>query len=295
MQETQKMPVTCLLADLVSHFVQDAELAWHARLSQQLRGPVTGLPKLDEALGGCLAPGLHIAQAAPGVGKTALALQVAARCGFPALFVTAEMSPLEIFRRLIARETGTFLGRLKDGSLDPHRARELALQTAQQLPAFALMDGTSGYAAPAYIRDAAAGLQQRVNAAQVLIVLDSLQVWARSARAVLSGVAASEYDLLNAGLGSLVALATELSVPVWAVSHRNRAGNRNEGGLHSGKGSGDLEYIAETVLDLKRESERLNPDGTVPVSVTVHKNRHGIPGVSFELAFTGRLQQFTEV
>lgn len=288
-------PTTHLLSDLVAEFVADAELAAQARATGQLRGPITGLAKLDEALGGYLAPGVHIVQAAPGAGKTALALQVAARCGFPALFVSAEMGPLEVFRRLIARETGTFLGRLKSGELNPQEAQRLALATVSKLPHFALMDGVCGYAAPEYMRDAAEGLRRRAEASQVLIVVDSLQVWARSARAMGAGLLqASEYDLINAGLQAIAALGTELGCPVWAVSHRNRVGNRSEGGLHAGKGSGDLEYVAETVLDLKREDTSARLTNDVLVSVTIHKNRHGIPGVSLPLSFSGRLQLFTE-
>ena len=75
-----------------------------------------------------------------------------------------------------------------------------------------------------------------------------------------------------------------------AVSHRNRIGNRGEGGLHVGKGSGDLEYIAETVLDLKREDSQSRHSGNILINVTIHKNRHGIPGVCLPLSFSGRLQ-----
>ena len=170
------IPTTTLLSDLVAEFVADAEAAWRARDSGELRGPVTGLPKLDVALGSYLAPGVHIAQAAPGAGKTALALQVAAQCGFPALFVSAEMGALEIFRRLIARETQTFLGRLKTGELEPQEARRLALETAGRLPHFALMDGTGGYAAPEYIRDVVEGLRNKAQVLHALVVIDSVQV-----------------------------------------------------------------------------------------------------------------------
>ena len=54
-------------------------------------GPVTGLAPVDIALGGYLAEGLHILHGAPGTGRTALSLQIAATCGAAALFVTAEM------------------------------------------------------------------------------------------------------------------------------------------------------------------------------------------------------------
>src|SRR5438128_6247689 len=100
MNENQNStPTVTLLSDLISAFVTDTEAAAAARESGIPRGPVTRLSALDEALGGYLSVGLHLLQAAPGAGKTAFALQVAAMCGFPSLFVTAELGTLELFRR----------------------------------------------------------------------------------------------------------------------------------------------------------------------------------------------------
>jgi len=288
-------PRVVQLSDLVSDFITDTEAAAAALASGRPRGPVTALASLDDALGGFLAPGVHILQAAPGAGKTALALQCAARCEFPALFVSAEMGLLELFRRLIARETGTFLGKLKTGELGAREAMRLAVRTVEKVPSLALMDATRGHATPEMIRDAAEGLRSRTASAHVLIVVDSLQVWARSARAAGGQVsAATEYDLINAALDSVSDVAADLACPVLAVSHRNRAGQK-EGGLHAGKGSGDLEYMAETVIDLQRERDA-QPDanGEVSVTIAIHKNRHGSPGVTFPVRFCGRLQEFRE-
>ena len=121
------------LGDLLEAWVADAEAAFAARLAGTPRGPLTGVARLDSALGGFLAPGLHILHGEPGTGKTAFALQVAASCGSPALFVTTEMGPLELLRRITARVTNTYLGRLKSGELTAaasleleHRARPAA-------------------------------------------------------------------------------------------------------------------------------------------------------------------------
>jgi replicative DNA helicase len=110
--------------------VADAQAAHTAHATGQPRGAQTRLPQLDGILGGFLAPGVHLLQAAPGAGKTAFCLQAAADCGFPALFVTAEMPPLALFRRLIARATGTYLGRLQSGELAPEVVEALARRAA---------------------------------------------------------------------------------------------------------------------------------------------------------------------
>ena len=104
------MPRLCRLSDLLGDWQSEAEDQRQAFIEDRPRGPVVGLKQLDDALGGVLAPGLHIVHGQPGTGKTALGLQIAARCGARSLFVSCEMAALELLRRHTARETGTFLG-----------------------------------------------------------------------------------------------------------------------------------------------------------------------------------------
>jgi replicative DNA helicase len=290
-----KPPVT-QLAGLLADFVADAEAAARARESGKPRGAITNLHSLDDALGGYLAPGVHILQAAPGAGKTAFALQIASDCAYPCLYVTSEMGLLELFRRLVARQTKTYLGRLKSGELSGDESKRLALRTIENLPCLAFMDATQLYAAPLHLKDAAELLREQFKSEHILIVLDSLQNWAKSARRVAGELSnTSEYDLITAGLDAISGVGAKLQCPIIAVSHRNRAGNRSDGGLHAGKGSGDLEYGSETVIDLTRKDETPNSDGETNVKATIHKNRHGIPGISFDFAFSGRLQNFREL
>lgn len=290
------LPRLMLLSDLIAEFVEDTEAAQKALESGKPRGPVTGLTRIDETIGGFFANGLHIIQAAPGAGKSAFSLQVAANCQFPSLYVTAEMSVLELFRRIISRETETYLGRLKTGELGVKEAMRLALETVTKLPSFAILDGTSGYASPQQILDVAESLKERAGTKQVLVVIDSIQVWAKTVRGVDSDfVGASEYELMNAGLGSLSSVASVLKSPVLAVSHRNRVGNRsNDASLHSAKGSGEVEYLAESVIDLTRKDEQPDSNGEVEISLKILKNRHGVPGLSVPLKFCGRIQKFRE-
>lgn len=289
-------PRLTLLSDLVTEFVADTEAAQKALESGMPRGPVTGLARLDETIGGYFSNGLHILQAAPGAGKSAFSLQTAAYCRFPSLYLTAEMGVLELFRRLIARETETYLGKLKTGELGGREAMRLALKTVENLPNFAILDGTGGYASPKQILDVAEALKERAKTPQVLVVVDSIQVWAKTVRSADADfVGASEYELLNAALGSLSGLANELKSPVLAVSHRNRAGNRsNDASLHAAKGSGEVEYLAESVIDLTRKDEQPDSNGEVEISLKVLKNRHGVPGLNIPLKFCGRIQKFRE-
>ena len=286
------IPRLTLLADLISEFLVDTEQALAALDSGLPRGPITGLHRIDESFGGFLAPGLHILQAAPGAGKSAFSLQVSSRCSFPALYVTAEMSVLELFRRLISRETKTYLGKLKTGELGVKEANRLALETVQKLPHLAILDGTSGYASPQQIYEIVEALKEKAGSSQVLVVIDSIQVWAKTVRGVDSELAGlSEYELINQRrcfvvdvirpkpcFGCLIEIDREIGPDPTSCC----------------KGSGEVEYLAESVIDLTRKDEQPDINGEVEVNLKVLKNRHGIPGVNFPLKFCGRLQTFRE-
>ncbi len=143
-----RVPQAVALSDLLHAWNQEAEAAHAAFTSGTPRGPVTGFKSLDQALSGFLAPGLHIIHANAGCGKSALCLQIAATCGAAALYVSAEMSALELFRRVIARTTSTFLGRLKTGEYPPDQALRLAQRAAREVPWLFFADASAGAVAP---------------------------------------------------------------------------------------------------------------------------------------------------
>ena len=287
MEPSTPTPRLCRLGDLLGEWQADAEAAHAALQTGQPRGPITGLPALDRELGGALWPGMHILHGQPGAGKTAFVLQVAACCGCPCLYVTCEMAPLELLRRIAARVTTTFLGKFKTGELLPADSLEKARAAAQAAPHLTLADATQVYAAPRWI-----ATQARLckgEARHLLVIVDSLHSWADA-----EPTPGTEYDKLNWALAELKKLAAMLEGPVLAVAERNRA-SMGQGGLSAGAGTRKIEYGAETVLDLGRD-EKVNPDagGEVPVSVKLAKNRHGAPGRIIELTFHGALQRFKE-
>lgn len=294
----QEKPRLMLLSDLVADFVADTEAARKALETGRPRGPITGLSSVDTVLGTYLSPGLHVLQGAPGCGKTALALQIASDCVYPCLYVSAEMPLLELFRRLISRQTRTFLGKLKTGELGGKEAQRLALTTIENLPHMALMDSTLAYADVESICTAAEGLCEAMNAPQALVIIDSLTVWAKAAvKSSMDMMGIGEYEIINQGVLGCTNVANFLKSPVIALSHRNRQGNRSEGGLHAAKGSGSIEYEAESVLDLEHaDRDNRTPDinGDVKIKMTAFKNRNGIPNISVPLLFNGRTQTFTE-
>ncbi len=280
-------PRLARLGDLLGEYEADATAAYEARTTGRARGPVTGLTGLDRELGGALAPGVHVVHGGPGVGKTAIALQIAATSGAGTLFITCEMGALELLRRVTARITGTYLGRLKSGELEPADAVRLVRQGAAAAPALALADATRAWASPTWIRDAAESV--RDAAGRLLVVLDSVHSWAEGTPAVLA-----EYDALNAALAELRQLAAALQAPILVVAERNRASMAG-GGLHASAGTRKFEYGAESVFDLSADKDAtVDAAGELAATLTISKNRNNSPGRKIPLLFHGALQRFRE-
>jgi replicative DNA helicase len=292
------LPNPALLGDLAGALLAEEALYRDARASGRAPGPVTGFATLDEELGSFLTPGLHPLLAAPGAGKTAFTLQVAAQCGCPALYVTSEMRRIELLRRIMARVTSTFLGKLRGGQLSHEELQARLAATARACPQLALYDATEQPISAADVQARAEALRRRFEARDVLIVIDSVTDWASSAMGEDGdGAGLTEYALAEGALNGLKQIALNLKCPVIVVAHRNRAGQNARGAakLHSAKATGRYEYIAESVWDLERDTTQV-PDsqGRTPATLTLLKNRQGGTGLSINLSFEGRLQKFTE-
>jgi replicative DNA helicase len=288
------------LADVLQLALADNEAAHAAVLAGRPRGAVSGLPWLDRELGGSFTPGLHVLHGEPGTGKTALALQIAASAACPALFVTTEMGPAELFRRHMARVTSTFLGRLRSGELSPDAFAGLAEKAAAAAPMLAFLDATRAYADADLLRELSTLWRDRHEGADhLLLVVDSLHSWTNGAPS--SYDAGTEYEKLNAAVTILQRLGLELNAAVLAVVERNRA-SMDSASQSAGAGTRRIEYGAETVLAIQREHEgnekhEWKPDaaGEYSVHLKVAKNRNGATGPKCSLRFHGALQVFREV
>jgi replicative DNA helicase len=289
--EEPEAPTIYQLGKLLETFEADAVKRHRARLTGELNGPAIPFPRVAREFAGGMPDGLHIILGGPGAGKTAYGLQSACQCECPAIYISCEMSPLELLRRITARETKTFLGRFKTGELAPETALELARQAATSCPQLCIVDANSHFASPAWISRIARVVKG--DSPHVLIVVDSLQSWSEGA-----GADAGEYETISAACHSLRALAAQLSCPIIALCERNRASfgkNASKDKLGSGAGSRKIEYSAESVISLEAAEDGMGlSDHETAVRLTLAKNRHGMKGATVDLVFHGALQSFRE-
>ncbi|MGI5414043.1 DnaB-like helicase C-terminal domain-containing protein [Streptomyces chartreusis] len=169
-------------------------------------GLTFGLPGLDAATGG-LQPGLLTLVAAPPAGGGSLlglaaARQAALVDGRKVLYSASGPNRADIFRRILAAETGGDYPRLKQGRLTEHE-QQVAEQLRQQASVLLIDDG-SDLTAEA-IAETAPHVEDLA-----LVVVDRLQA-AHNARLPLSG------NRLPDASQALATLARTLHVPVLAV------------------------------------------------------------------------------
>jgi replicative DNA helicase len=289
-KDCAERPRAYVFADLADALAADVAARQQAKAEGRPLGAVSGIKRLDAMLAGAFSPGVHILHGAPGVGKTAFALGLAMDCQCPALFVTCELAPLELLRRMVARTTGLYLGRMKNG--DPNLSAEaLAFdlgKTAARAAGVVILDASSIVASLADVAQALTLARSNPAAPasdHALIVLDSVHSWANS-----QPDDGEEYARLTAALDDLDRLARGAGVPLIGIAERNRASR--QGGQASSAGSRRFEYAAESMMELDIEDPKAPPDaqGWKKVRLTVSKNRHGECG-TVPLRWHGAMQK----
>ena len=231
------------LGQLLGEWEADARAAFDARTEgHPPRSRLRPAPRSTRRWAGCSSPACTSSTAGRASGRRPSPCRWPARAAFPALYVTAEMRPLELLRRITARVTGTYLGGSRAASWRrrtrwPRRGRRSPPCPGWPWPT---------PATPSPRRSGCARRPWPCAGTRATCWWRSTPSTAGARRATS---ASTEYDRLNAAIGALRALAGQLGCPVLGIAERNRASMAG-GGLSAAAGSRKFEYAAESVLDL---------------------------------------------
>jgi replicative DNA helicase len=245
-----------------------------------IRGVRTGIGHLDEIIGG-LQPGLTIISGGPGIGKTTLALQIAADAAsgeVPTLYITFENSPRQLVLKGMGRVGDVNPRDVRRGTVPIKQTQRAAKKWRKKARRLGFIEGRADLN-PGQVRGKARRLMAQFSAEECLIVVDYLQLYAKAAE-YLSGSDSLRERVEQMGQ-RLRELSMRLRSPVVAISSQSRAAGYSSGGsadLDTLKESGDLEYGADVVAILTEPEERQATDPATPVDLTVAKNRNGETG-----------------
>jgi replicative DNA helicase len=300
--------------------VQQAEKALAA--GGTISGVPSGFTELDSLLGGLHPSDLLIVAGRPGMGKTALATNMAFHAarvwakdvadgvkdprGAPVLLFSLEMAASQLSARILSEQTEIEMrkirtGRFTDGEWDRF------VRTAQALGDLPLYIDDTGGISIAQLVARSRRMKREKNIG--LIVIDYLQLVESSKRAE------NRVQEISEVTKGLKALAKELSVPVMALSQLSRGvDNRDDKRpvLSDLRESGSIEQDADVVMFVYREEYYLKsrePEHSTPehakwmekldrahnrAEVMVEKHRHG-PTNKVELFFDERFTRFSNL
>ncbi|WP_455501002.1 DnaB-like helicase C-terminal domain-containing protein [Gemmiger sp.] len=254
----------------------------------------TGISGIDKALDGGLHAGLTVLGAVSSMGKTSLMLQMAdtlAAAGRDVLFITIEMSRMELIAKSAVRGTKERARPLLDGKLPEKKVRELISAYRQKTGGRVELWEPDAPLTPAFLDEKVSAFCESHTAP--VLFLDYLQLVA-PARAGMT-----EKQTADAAVAMLKQLARRYDMPVVAASSLNREAYRPgsaEPGMSAFKESGSVEYSADLLLVLKYRTDADKERRTGPrrLALTVLKNRFGATGESIPLDYEPEKELFRD-
>ncbi len=301
--------------------IATAEAAY--KRDSHIVGITTGFRELDRKLGGVHPSDLIILAGRPGMGKTALATNIAYNAADAARkaqetgaytsgavvgFFSLEMSAEQLATRILSDSAQISSDRIRRGDIGQEAFDRIvaASQTLSRLPLF--IDDTPALSVSA-LRTRARRLKRQHNLG--LIVIDYLQLL-QSTPGARPENRVQELSEITRGLKTL---AKELSVPVIALSQLSRQVESREDKhpqLSDLRESGSIEQDADVVMFIYREEYYLRlkePQLNTPereawdsklerarnrAEISVAKQRHGPTG-PVDLHFEGEFTRFSDL
>jgi replicative DNA helicase len=244
--------------------------------SGEIAGLQTGIKTLDSILGGFQEKQFYLLAGRPGMGKSALAIQIAynvAKRGIPVLYFSLEMSDEKISGRLISSICGVPYDLFKRPGITERQMFDI-LAASDEVAQLPLVIDQTPFLTISAMRSIAQKLM--ISKPVGLVIVDHL--------GLLSSPGKDEYHEVTKTSHGLMGLSKQLNVPVLALSQLSRKleSRQDKRPIMSDlRGSGHLEQDADNILFLYRD-EVYNPDTEFPYygEINIAKNRDGKVGIA---------------
>ena len=253
-------------------------------------GLSTGFPSLDRVLHGAHPGNLIIIAGRPGMGKSALALDMAyanIKDNIPCAYITFEMSGEEQGFRLLSKETLLSQDYLKNGQFGTEGWNNIA-QARDRIKEFPLWIEDYGTMTALELQSNIRRLQSEHDIK--FVVVDYIQL-------MQSGFSNQNRDLeIGAITRALKQAARLLKIPIVALSQLSRKPDGrpdNRPILSDLRESGNIEQDADAVLFVYRPGYYSPDEYGNETEIIVAKNRNGRTG-AIQLEWEGKLTRFKE-
>ena len=269
-----------------------AELEALRANDEGITGVPSGFKDLDDVTAGFQLGDLIIVAGRPSLGKTSLALCIAANAAIarqiPVAVFSLEMSTEQLVQRMISQESLVSLKSLRTGRAQTEDWKKV-VDACDRLRRAAIYIDDSGLLNAMEMRAKARRLKQQKDIG--LVIVDYLQLMEAAGRSE------SRQQEITEISRSLKALAKELNIPVLALSQLSRAPEQRTDPrprLSDLRESGAIEQDADLVLFLYKEREKEGETERKPtklVEIIIGKNRNGPTG-SVPLTFLNEFMRF---
>lgn len=272
---TRRNRDTPTLPDTMNTLMDDIE---YRMTNEALPGLTTGLRDLDQMTSGVFSGQLVIVAARPGMGKSALMMNMAvaqAKAGFPVGFVSLEMPAEQLAARIMAMHTGLNASAILTAKLNSDEYRKVleAAPVVSRLPIY--FDCNPNHT-PASVKTAA--LQWQANGIRALYV-DYLGLLKSGAGKLDEGD--KRVQQISEITREFKKMAAELRMPLIVASQLNRevqSRTDKRPMLSDLRDSGSIEQDADMVLMIYREIMD-NPIADPSLAeIIIRKHRNGPTG-----------------
>lgn len=274
--------------------LREAVQEWQEVASGKATGLLSNIRAIDDLIRGFRPGTLNVLAARPGVGKSALALQIATQCGAPVALYSLEMLILEQVERMVAQRVEGIDG---DALRSPNvlKAKAAALEVAiAELRSYPIQICQSSRMNTTKMLSQCRRMKKSHGLG--MIVVDYLQLME-----VVGNFQRRDLEVGNIS-GQLKKIGNELGVPILAIASLSRKCEEREDKrpIKSDlRESGQLESDAHSLIFLYRESEysakaAKDPNVKNITEVLIRKNRGGKTGRTL-LLFNGAQSKFSDL